>query len=122
MVLVGDDGDRTMFADRGANAAFCLDDVDLPRRSVARTCTCPDTCCWTADPGLQGWPRWRRPKTAGWTTSVDPQAAVHIPTAGAATFLSWVRGADLLLPNDAELAVLGGLGGGSWNSVGAICR
>ena len=49
------------------------------------------------------------PHRAGWTTSVDPQAAVHIATAGAENFLSWVSGADLLLPNDAELAALGGL-------------
>ena len=48
-------------------------------------------------------------RRAGWTTSVDPQAAVHIATAGAANFLSWVAGADLLLPNDSELAALGGL-------------
>jgi sugar/nucleoside kinase (ribokinase family) len=50
-----------------------------------------------------------RARRAGWTTSVDPQAAVHIATAGAENFLSWVAGADLLLPNDSELAALGGL-------------
>ena len=30
VVLVAPDGDRTMLADRGANAAFCVDDVQLP--------------------------------------------------------------------------------------------
>ncbi|MEP6562781.1 MAG: PfkB family carbohydrate kinase, partial [Nakamurella sp.] len=33
VVLVAPDGDRTMLADRGANSAFCVDDVDLPRAS-----------------------------------------------------------------------------------------
>ena len=36
VVLVGDDGDRTMLADRGANAAFCPADVDLPDRRTGR--------------------------------------------------------------------------------------
>jgi sugar/nucleoside kinase (ribokinase family) len=40
---------------------------------------------------------------------VDPQAANHIPSVGADTFLSWVDGVDLLLPNDSELAALGGI-------------
>ncbi|MEP6559760.1 MAG: PfkB family carbohydrate kinase, partial [Nakamurella sp.] len=34
---------------------------------------------------------------------------VHVATVGADKFLSWVQGVDLLLPNDSELAALGGL-------------
>ena len=108
VVLVGDDGDRTMFADRGANAAFCPDDVDLPA-TVGRThlhlsgYVLLDNASRAA-----GLAALAAATERGWTTSVDPQAALHIRTAGAATFLSWVAGTDLLLPNDAELAVLGG--------------
>jgi len=108
VVLVGNDGDRTMFADRGANKAFCAQDVDLPS-PAGRThlhlsgYVLLDNA--SRDAGLTAL---AAAKDRGWTTSVDPQAALHIRTTGAATFLAWVAGADLLLPNDAELAVLGG--------------
>jgi sugar/nucleoside kinase (ribokinase family) len=49
----------------------------------------------------------RRAK-AGWTTSVDPQAASHLAAVGGGNFLRWVHGVDLLLPNDSELDALGG--------------
>jgi sugar/nucleoside kinase (ribokinase family) len=45
---------------------------------------------------------------AGLTTSVDPQAAVHIAQQGPETFLTAVSGVDLLLPNADELAALTG--------------
>jgi len=109
VVLVAPDGDRTMLADRGANAAFCVDDVELP--PVAGRGHLHLSGYVLLDDGSRpaGLAALRLAQRAGWTTSVDPQAAVHIATAGAATFLSWVAGADLLLPNDAELAALGGL-------------
>ena len=110
VVLVAPDGDRTMLADRGANAAFRVNDVRLPvvaGRGLPRTC--PAMCCLTTAPGRPGWRALDMARRAGWTTSVDPQAAVQIATAGAENFLSWVDGADLLLPNDSEPAALGGL-------------
>ena len=109
VVLVAPDGDRTMLADRGANAAFCVDDVDLPPVSgrghlhVSGYVLLDDGSRPAALAALA------LARQAGWTTSVDPQAAVHIATAGAENFLSWAAGADLLLPNDSELAALGGL-------------
>ena len=39
-------------------------------------------------------------RSLGWTTSVDPQAANHVDRVGAAAFLGWVEGVDLLLPNE----------------------
>jgi len=108
VVLVGDDGDRTMFADRGANAAFCPDDVDLPSPVGPTHLHLSGYVLLDSASRPAGLAALAAAKDRGWTTSVDPQAALHIRTAGAATFLSWVRGADLLLPNDAELAVLGG--------------
>jgi sugar/nucleoside kinase (ribokinase family) len=56
-------------------------------------------------------------RRAGLTTSVDPQAANLISSP--AEFLELVRGVDLLLPNDAELALLGG-SAGLLGVVGAI--
>ena len=114
VVLVAPDGDRTMIADRGANAALCPDDVLLPPASVNSSGR-PDHLHLSGyvllDEGSRpaGLAALARAKAAGWTTSVDPQAANHIPAVGARTFLSWVDGVDLLLPNDAELAALGGI-------------
>ena len=47
-------------------------------------------------------------RARGWTTSVDPQAASLVERVGAAAFLEWVRGVDLLLPNEGELTALDG--------------
>lgn len=109
VVLVAPDGDRTMLADRGANAAFCVDDVDLP--PVTGRAHLHVSGYVLLDDGSRpaGLAALAAAKRAGWTTSVDPQASVHIATAGPENFLAWVRGADLLLPNDSELAALGGL-------------
>jgi sugar/nucleoside kinase (ribokinase family) len=109
VVLVAPDGDRTMLADRGANAAFSVDDVNLPQ--VTGRGHLPLSGYVLLDDGSRpaGLAALDLARRAGWTTSVDPQAAVHIAAAGAANFLSWVSGADLLLPNDAELAALGSL-------------
>jgi len=109
VVLVAPDGDRTMLADRGANAAFCVDDVQLPIVTGRGHLHLSGYVLLDDGSRPAGLAALDLAKRAGWTTSVDPQAAVHIATAGAANFLSWVAGADLLLPNDSELAALGGL-------------
>ena len=49
-------------------------------------------------------------RSLGWSTSVDPQAANHVDRVGAAAFLDWVGGVDLLLPNASEAEALGGDG------------
>lgn len=109
VVLVAQDGDRTMLADRGANKAFSAEDVRLPVTAARSHLHLSGYVLLDAGSREAGIASLRAAKEAGWTTSVDPQAAVHIETAGAEQFLSWISGADLLLPNDAELAALGGL-------------
>ena len=110
VVLVSPDGDRTMLADRGANAALCLDDIELP--TVTGRAHLHLSGYVLLDEGSRpaGLAAMDLARRAGWTTSVDPQASEHIAAVGADNFLSWVRGVDLLLPNDSELAALGGLG------------
>lgn len=106
VVLVGTDGERTMIPDRGANKALCPDDIVLPdgpgHLHLSAYVLLDDG---SRDAGLASL---EKARAAGWTTSVDPQAASHIEGVGADTFLSWVEGVDLLLPNDSELAALGG--------------
>jgi sugar/nucleoside kinase (ribokinase family) len=45
---------------------------------------------------------------AGMTVSVDPSSAAPLRSVGAARFLAWTRGVDLLLANRDEAAVLAG--------------
>lgn len=113
--VIETDGQRTMFPDRGANRAFGVADVQLDEAAagwlVAGT---------PAHLHLSGYVLFdeaSRPGglaalagaiSRGWTTSVDPQAASLLTAVGADTFLEWVSGVDLLLPNADELVALGG--------------
>lgn len=109
VVLVASDGDRTMLADRGANAAFCVDDVSLPPVSGRGHLHLSGYVLLDEGSRPAALAALRMAKQAGWSTSVDPQASTHVVSVGADNFLSWVRGTDVLLPNDSELAALGGL-------------
>ena len=109
VVLVAPDGDRTMLADRGANAAFCEADVRLPSVTGRGHLHLSGYVLLDAGSRPAGLAALEQARAAGWTTSVDPQAANHIPKVGADKFLEWVQGVDLLLPNDAELGALGGV-------------
>jgi len=48
-------------------------------------------------------------RAAGVSVSVDPSSAAPVQRAGAAAFLEWVGGVDLLVPNRDEAAVLTGM-------------
>ena len=113
VVLLDERGERTMLADRGANRAFAPADVTLdaldhgpggtPHLHLSGYVLLDES----SRPG--GLEALRQARELGWTTSVDPQAAALIDTVGAAAFLEWVADVDLLLPNEAELEVLGGI-------------
>jgi sugar/nucleoside kinase (ribokinase family) len=112
-VIVDERGQRTMLADRGANRAFCPDDVwlaDLPHQDDAEPHLHLSGYVLfdreSRDGGLEAI---RQARELGWTISVDPQAASLVAREGADAFLSWVEGVDLLLPNSDELAALGGV-------------
>ncbi|MEO5832682.1 MAG: PfkB family carbohydrate kinase [Nakamurella sp.] len=109
VVLVTPDGQRTMLADRGANKAFCADDVVLGTPTESRQHLHLSGYVLLDDGSrAAGLHALAAAKAVGWTTSVDPQAARHIEAVGAPTFLSWLADVDLLLPNDGELAAMGG--------------
>lgn len=111
VVLVAADGERTMLPDRGANAAFSVGDVRLPAGEVGVRQHLHLSGYVLLDDNSRsaGLRALAQAKVLGWTTSVDPQAATHIAGVGAANFLEWISGTDLFLPNDSELAVLGGV-------------
>ncbi|MEU0879803.1 carbohydrate kinase family protein [Lentzea sp. NPDC005914] len=107
VVLVDEDGQRSMLPDRGANARFSPADLD-PGLLAA-----PDGhlhlsgyVLLDATSRAAGLAALQAARDAGWTTSVDPQAAVLIHSAEA--FLEDVRGVDILMPNADELLALTG--------------
>ena len=109
VVLVSPDGERTMLPDRGANAALCPADVELPTHAEPRQhLHLSGYVLLDAGSRPAALRALELAKAAGWTTSVDPQTTGHIREIGADTFLSWLTDVDVLLPNDSELAVLGG--------------
>ncbi len=109
VVIVDDAGERTMLSDRGANKAFNVADVDLDAAALGPAhlhlsgyVLFDPTSRAAALAALAG------ARERGWTTSVDPQAAELVTAVGAKTFLGWVDGVDLLLPNEIEIEALGG--------------
>ena len=113
VILLDAHGDRTMFPDRGANKAFCVDDVDLaglglPAEPLPHL-HLSGYVLFDAGSRAAGLEALRQAGALGWTTSVDPQSPALIRREGVSVFLDWVAGVDLLLPNEAEVAALGGI-------------
>lgn len=106
IVLVEPDGERTMVSHRGANAGLDPADVALPAGPGHLHLSGYVLLDAASRPA--GRAALRAARAAGWTTSVDPQTATGVSSAGVQTFLGWVSGIDLLLPNEAECAALGG--------------
>jgi len=102
VVVLLDGGERTMHSDRGA--ATRLDPADLPALDAADHLHLSGYVLLDASSRPAGRAALAAARAAGLSTSVDPQVAPAL-TPG---FLDDVRGVDLLLPNAAELAALGG--------------
>jgi sugar/nucleoside kinase (ribokinase family) len=108
VVIVHPDGERTMLSDRGAGSRLAPEDIalpDVPGRGHLHLSGYVLFDGGSRPAGLAAMDRARR---RGWTVSVDPQSATHIAAVGPALFREWVSGADLVLPNVAELSALGG--------------
>lgn len=106
VLQLDDAGERTMFVDRGANGALAEDDVP------------PDVwddVTWLHLTGYTFFDPATRPvgraliataRERGVRVSVDPSTVSFLRACGGATFLQWVEGADVLMPNLAEARVL----------------
>lgn len=99
-------GERTMFVDRGANAN--LAPADVPAEAW-------DDVDWLHLTGYSYFDAGTRPvaqavvaeaRERGIGVSIDPSTVSFLRACGGATFLEWVEGADLLLPNLEEARVL----------------
>lgn len=105
--LVDPDGQRSMLADRGANARFAPEDLDPGLLVGASHLHLSGYVLLDASSRPAGLAALAAARAAGLTTSVDPQAATLIEQDSEA-FLDDVRGVDLLLPNTEELIALTG--------------
>ena len=97
------DGDRTLLSDRGAAAALAA--ADLPPLTGVRHVHVSGYMLLDPSSRPAGLAAIAAARAVGATVSVDPQVAPALDV----TFLQLVRGVDLLLPNAAELASLGGI-------------
>lgn len=114
VVVLLDAGERTMLSDRGAAARLAPD--DLPTLDGADHLHLSGYVLLDPSSRPAGLAALAAARTAGLSTSVDPQVAPALT----AEFREWVRGVDLLLPNADELAALGGSGTDLLDGVGAV--
>ena len=109
-------GERTMLPDRGANRAFSPDDARLDEavpqwraRGLRPHLHLSAYVLFDEGSRAGGLAALAQAQDRGWTTSVDPQACSLIARVGVTTFLDWLDGVDLVLPNESEVAAVGGL-------------
>jgi len=104
IVLVHPDGERTMVPDAGAGDA--LEIAELPPGGHLHL---PGYALLREGSRAAARRALALARERGMTVSVDPSSAAPLAAAGARTFLEWVDGAGLLLPNADEARVLTGL-------------
>lgn len=109
VVLVGPDGERTMFSDRGAGAGLIPADLDLPGSADPTHLHLSGYVLLDPRTRAAGLAALAAARSRDWSTSLDPQSG---PAPGAGPepqeILRWCAGVDLLLPNEYELDILGG--------------
>ena len=104
IVLVEPGGERTMLPDAGANAA--LEAAALPDGAVHLHVAGYALLHPGSRPAARA--MLAAALAAGLSVSVDPSSAAPLLRAGPGTFLTWIAGAGLLLPNRDEATALSG--------------
>ncbi|HEX5541292.1 MAG TPA: sugar kinase [Micromonospora sp.] len=110
VIVLAEGEERTMVTQRGANLRLTADDVEAaldagPQVRHLHLSAYPLLDAVSRGAGLSALAGARR---RALTTSVDAASAEPLRRIGAAVFLDWVRGVDLLLANEEEAAVLSG--------------
>jgi sugar/nucleoside kinase (ribokinase family) len=109
IVLVGPDGERTMVPDAGANAGLRPGDLDDDLFRAGSHLHLSGYTLLVDGSRMAGLSALDRARLRGMTTSVDVASVGPLVDTGAARFLSWVTGVDVLLANGSEAALLAGL-------------
>lgn len=110
VIVLATAGERTMITERGANLRLAPADVDaaLAAAPDARHLHLSGYTLLDAESRPAGLRALAAARERGLTTSVDAASAAPLRRVGAAAFLTWVRGVDLLLVNADEATVLAG--------------
>jgi len=108
VVVVTQDGSRSMFPDTGANAALVAADLPADAFTTAAHLHLSGYTLLTEGSRPAGLAALDLARAAGMSISVDPGSAGPIGRVGAAAMLGWVRGVDLLLANADEAELLAG--------------
>ncbi|MEU6076434.1 PfkB family carbohydrate kinase [Micromonospora sp. NPDC047074] len=110
VIVLATAGERTMVTERGANLLLAPRDVDaaLAAAPDARHLHLSGYTLLDTESRPAGLRALAAARERGLTTSVDAASAAPLRRVGAAAFLSWVRGVDLLLVNADEATVLAG--------------
>jgi sugar/nucleoside kinase (ribokinase family) len=108
VVMVSPDGERSMFTDRGANAALRAADLsaDLLEGAALLHVSGYPLFEPATRPALRE--LWATAKEAGIATSVDPASVAGLTQLGPGEFLRWTAGAELAFPNLDEGRLLTG--------------
>lgn len=108
VVLLDDQGGRSMFTDRGANAAFRASDV--PSGAVESAAVLHVSGYALVEPEARGavLALVERATAADVPVSTDPNSAAFIADVGIATFRALIAGADVVVPNLEEGRLLTG--------------
>jgi sugar/nucleoside kinase (ribokinase family) len=108
VVLVTQDGSRSMFPDTGANAGLRADDLPPEAFAVGAHLHLSGYALLTEGSRPAALAALAAARSAGMTISVDPGSAGPIRRVGVQAMMSWISGADLLLANDDEACLLAG--------------
>jgi sugar/nucleoside kinase (ribokinase family) len=109
VVLVGPDGERTMVPDAGANAALSPTDLDDDLFTPGAHLHLSGYTLLVDGSRMAALSALDRARLRGMTTSVDVASVGPLADTGAARFLSWITGTDVLFANESEAALLAGL-------------
>lgn len=108
VVLVGGDGERTMFPDRGANAGLAPEHVTPAVEDAPKAVHMSGYTLLGDDSRPAGLHALAAAGQRGIPVSIDASSAAPLRKVGAEVFLSWIKGIDLVFANDDEVAALGG--------------
>jgi len=111
VVLVEPEGERSMLPDAGANATLLPVDVPPTAFRPGAHLHLSGYTLLNAGSREAGLTALSLAAAADMTVSVDPSSAALLERVGAARFLEWTRGADVILANTDEAAVLSGATG-----------
>ena len=104
--LIGADGERSFFTDRGANEALEADDIPDALIEGAALIHLSGYSFFAPSPRAAVLDAMGRAKDK--PISADPASAEFLREVGADAFLAWTQGASILFPNAEEAAILAG--------------